>query len=193
MPDAVQIPETSLWANRKCLAICCIVSVANMQYGLDLAAVGGLQAMPGFLVVFGHPDPTAEGGYAIEVRLDLICQPPKNPFPSIDNVRFDRWLLQGTFQQLISSLLTLGSFMSSLVAGVFAHFYGRKTALWTACVLNAVACVIQISTENKGAVYVGRLILGFANGFLVTFSNVYTSEASPAHLRAVMVALFAYW
>lgn len=41
--------------------------------------------------------------------------------------------------------------------------------------------------------YVGRLILGFANGFFVTFSNVYNAEASPAHLRGVMVALFAYW
>ncbi|GME52865.1 General substrate transporter [Neofusicoccum parvum] len=165
MSDTLQIPQTSLWANRKCLLICCVVSIANMQYGLDSAAVGGLQAMPGFLVVFGYPDPAAAGGYAID----------------------------GTFQQLITSLLTLGSFMSSLVAGFFAHWYGRRAALWTACVLNAVACIIQIATENKGAVYVGRLILGFANGFLVTFSNVYTSEASPAHLRAVMVALFAYW
>ncbi|KAL1622051.1 hypothetical protein SLS54_005116 [Diplodia seriata] len=165
MSDTTLIPQTSLWANRKCLLICTIVSIANMQYGLDSAAVGGLQAMPGFLVVFGYPDPSSAGGYAID----------------------------GTFQQLITSLLTLGSFISSLTAGVFAHFYGRKTALWTACVLNAVACIIQIATENKEAVYVGRLILGFANGFLVTFSNIYTSEASPAHLRAVMVALFAYW
>lgn len=31
------------------------------------------------------------------------------------------------------------------------------------------------------------------NGFLVTFSNIYTAEASPAHLRAVMVALFSEW
>jgi Sugar (and other) transporter len=37
------------------------------------------------------------------------------------------------------------------------------------------------------------LLIGFANGFLVTFSNVYTAEAAPAHLRGVMVALFAYW
>lgn len=41
--------------------------------------------------------------------------------------------------------------------------------------------------------YIGRLILGLANGFLVTFSNIYTAEAAPAHLRAVMVALFSEW
>ncbi|KAI1082924.1 general substrate transporter [Whalleya microplaca] len=161
MPSVVKIPETSLWANRRCLFICAIVAIANMQYGLDSAAIGALQAMPGFLVVFGYKDPNQPGGYAIE----------------------------GTFQQLIGSLLTLGAFLSSLVAGAFAHFFGRKVALWLACVLNAIACIIQISTTDKIAVYIGRLILGLANGFLVTFSNIY----APAHLRAVMVALFSEW
>jgi MFS family permease len=60
-------------------------------------------------------------------------------------------------------------------------------------VLNAVACGIQIGTDKAGVLYLGRIMLGFANGFLVTFSNVYTSEAAPAHLRGVIVALFAYW
>lgn len=100
---------------------------------------------------------------------------------------------QGTFQQLIGSLLTLGAFLSSLTAGSFAHFFGRKTALWLACLLTAIGCAIQINTTDKAVVYVGRLILGIGNGFLVTFSNIYTAEASPAHLRAVMVALFSEW
>ncbi|KAJ8107956.1 hypothetical protein ONZ43_g6572 [Nemania bipapillata] len=160
-----QLVETSLWANRKCLLICATVAIANMQYGLDSAAIGALQAMPGFLAVFGYPDPSQPGGYGID----------------------------GTFQRLIGSLLTLGAFISSLVAGVFAHYFGRKAALWLACALNAIACIIQISTTSKVAVYIGRLVLGLANGFLVTFSNIYTAEASPAHLRAVMVALFSEW
>ncbi|KAI2618411.1 general substrate transporter [Hypoxylon sp. NC1633] len=162
MAVLAKIPESSLWANRKCLLICATVAIANMQYGLDSAAIGSLQAMPGFLEVYGYKDPKQPGGYAIE----------------------------GTFQQLIGSLLTLGAFLSSLVAGAFAHFFGRKVALWLACVLNAIACIIQISTTDKAAIYVGRLILGLANGFLVTFSNIY---AAPAHLRAVMVALFSEW
>ena len=83
--------------------------------------------------------------------------------------------------------------MSSLCAGGFAHFLGRKPALWAACLLNCVALAVMLATTNKGVLYFGRLLLGFSNGFLVTFSNVYTSEIAPAHLRGVMVALFAYW
>lgn len=63
------LPETSLWANRKCLLICAVVAIANMQYGLDSAVLAGLQAMPGFLVVFGHPNPALAGGYGIDVRV----------------------------------------------------------------------------------------------------------------------------
>ncbi|OAA57983.1 General substrate transporter [Niveomyces insectorum RCEF 264] len=163
--SSAPLSETSLWANRKCLGICAVVAVANMQYGLDSAVVASLQAMPGFLKVYGHPDPTAAGGYAIG----------------------------STFQQLIGSLLTLGSFLSSLVAGAFAHYYGRRPALWLACALTAIGCAIQIATDNKGVVYLGRLVLGVGNGFLVTFSNIYTAEAAPAHLRAVLVALFSEW
>jgi hypothetical protein len=47
--------------------MCAIVSIANMQYGIDTAAVGGLQAMPGFLKVFGFEDPSSPFGYGIDV------------------------------------------------------------------------------------------------------------------------------
>jgi len=61
-----KLQETSLWANRKCLLICSAVAIASMQYGIDTAAVGGLQAMPGFLMVFGYEDPTSPLGYGID-------------------------------------------------------------------------------------------------------------------------------
>lgn len=61
------IEESTLWANRKCLLICSAVAVASMQYGIDTAAVGGLQAMPGFLMVFGYENPTIPLGYGIDV------------------------------------------------------------------------------------------------------------------------------
>lgn len=56
-----------------------------------------------------------------------------------------------------------------------------------------MGAAIQIGTTNWGVVYLGRLVLGIGNGFLVTFSNIYCAEAAPAHLRAVLVALFSEW
>jgi len=47
--------------------MCAIVAVANMQYGLDSACLASLQAMPGFLRVFGYPDANLKGGYGIDV------------------------------------------------------------------------------------------------------------------------------
>lgn len=94
---------------------------------------------------------------------------------------------------MIGSLLTLGAFLSSIFAGAFAHFFGRKPALWLACLLTALGAAIQIGTTSWGVVYLGRLVLGIGNGFLVTFSNIYCAEAAPAHLRAVLVALFSEW
>ncbi|KAG9228179.1 general substrate transporter [Amylocarpus encephaloides] len=136
-----------------------------MQYGLDSAIVGGFQAMPGFLKTFGYVDHKIKIGYGIDP----------------------------TFQQLIASLLTAGAFFSSLVAGFFAKYFGRKHALWLACLMNCLGITVQIATTNKGVIYLGRVLLGASNGFFVSFSNMYTSEISPAHLRGVMVSFMMLW
>jgi MFS family permease len=102
-------------------------------------------------------------------------------------------MTKSTVQQLISSLLTLGSFTSSLLAGFASHFLGRRSALWIASLLNAAACAVQITSTTPKVLYIGRILIGFANGFFVTFSNIYTAEVAPAHLRGITVALFAFW
>jgi hypothetical protein len=65
----VRTTDTSLWNNRRCLAACIIIAIANLQYGYDTSAIGALQAMPGFLKVFGYPDKTSRNGYEIDVSL----------------------------------------------------------------------------------------------------------------------------
>ena len=49
------MPESStgkgLLENWKCLLACTLVSMSPFQYGIDFGAIGGLQAMPGFLEV----------------------------------------------------------------------------------------------------------------------------------------------
>lgn len=49
------MPEAStgkgLRENWKCILACTLVSMSPFQYGIDFGAIGGLQAMPGFLEV----------------------------------------------------------------------------------------------------------------------------------------------
>ncbi|KAK1759961.1 general substrate transporter [Echria macrotheca] len=157
--------EWSKWGIKdhwKCLAACTLVSMCPFQYGLDFGLIGGLQAMVGFLRVFGYEAPELPGGW---------------------NISTER-------QQLISSLMTLGAFLSSSCAGPLAAVMSRKMTIWLACGLCCVSNVIMMATTNIGGLYAGRLLLGIANGMFMTFSQLYIQESTPARYRGLMISTF---
>jgi predicted MFS family arabinose efflux permease len=69
--------------------------------------------------------------------------------------------------------MTLGAFLSSSMAGPIATFLSRRTSIWAASLLCTVANVIMMTTTNIAALYVGRLLLGLANGMFMTFAQLY--------------------
>lgn len=68
--------------------------------------------------------------------------------------------MQPTVQQLISSIMTVGTFISPLLVGPFSSKFGRKVGLWSATILIYVAAILQIATTSKGVLYFGRLLMG---------------------------------
>ncbi|ETI27077.1 hypothetical protein G647_09759 [Cladophialophora carrionii CBS 160.54] len=148
-------------SHSKCLVICVIATLSTFQYGLDYALVGGFLSMPGFLQVFGY--------YSEDLG---------------------RWNIDPTVQQLISSLMTIGTFLSSLMVGPFSMKFGRRHGLWAAALLNYVATAIQLGTTSKGALYFSRLLLGISVGWFLTFAQLYVHEAAPAHLRGIAFAVY---
>ncbi|KAM5372440.1 hypothetical protein ACJZ2D_007478 [Fusarium nematophilum] len=102
------------------------------------------------------------------------------------------WNISTTRQQLISSLMTLGAFISSSLAGFAAVKLGRKMCLWMACVLCCVSNIIMMTTTHIGALYVGRLLIGLANGYFMTFSQLYIQESSPAKYRGLFLSIFQF-
>jgi len=56
VPQPVQGRLTTVWEEKRVIAICFIIGFAQFQYGYDAAAVAGFQSMPGFLRVFGYSD-----------------------------------------------------------------------------------------------------------------------------------------
>ncbi|KAF5008143.1 hypothetical protein FDECE_5579 [Fusarium decemcellulare] len=156
--------QDTIRANWRCFVACGIIVLSPFQYGLDFGLIGGLQAMPGFLKVYGYRAPETAIG----------------------------WNISTTRQQLISSLMTLGAFISSSLAGFVAAKLGRKTCLWLACLLCAVANIIMMTTTHIAALYVGRLLIGLANGYFMTFSQLYIQETSPAKYRGLFLSVFQF-
>ena len=118
-------------SHAKCLAICSIITISSFQYGLDYALVGGFMAMPGFLKVFGYYDAGA-----------------------------GKWAIDPTVQQLISSLMTIGTLVGSLLVWPFSSRFGRRHGLWLASFLNLLSTTVMISSTNLGALYFARFLLG---------------------------------
>jgi predicted MFS family arabinose efflux permease len=74
--------------------------------------------------------------------------------------------------------MTLGAFLSSSMAGPIAGVMSRKTTVWTASVVCIVSNIIMMTTTNIAALYVGRLMIGIANGMFMTFSQLYIQVIS---------------
>ncbi|KAJ9137107.1 General substrate transporter [Pleurostoma richardsiae] len=156
--------EDTIRAHWRCFVACGIIVLSPFQYGVDFGLIGGLQAMPGFLQVYGYRAPETAIG----------------------------WNLSTTRQQLISSLMTLGAFISSSCAGFAAIKLGRKHCLWAAAVLCCVSNVIMMATTHIGALYAGRFLIGLANGYFMTFSQLYIQESSPAKYRGLFLSVFQF-
>jgi hypothetical protein len=179
-PQQPQQQADGMKAHWKSLLAMSLVSLSSFQYGLDFGIIGGLQAMIPFLQVsnkpsqclrvttarwllesqvFGHKDPSTPLGY---------------------NIPHDR-------QQLISSLMILGSFVSSSCAGFTASFLGRKASLWTACVGVFVSTAVMQATTTIGGLYAGRFILGLGN---VSIPHVSVCTLLAREARVIEVIYF---
>lgn len=50
-----------------------------------------------------------------------------------------------------------------------------------------------MGTTALAGLYVGRLFIGIANGFFMTFSQLYLQESTPARYRGLSIAAFQVW
>ncbi|RFU30720.1 hypothetical protein B7463_g5629, partial [Scytalidium lignicola] len=51
----------------------------------------------------------------------------------------------------------------------------------------------MLGTTHIAALYVGRTLIGFANGFLMTFGQLYLQEVTPARYRGMSISFFTVW
>ncbi|KAM0075027.1 hypothetical protein ACKRZS_012840 [Fusarium odoratissimum] len=110
--------QDTVRAHWRCFLACGIIVLSPFQYGLDFGLIGGLQAMPGFLKIYGYRDPEVAIG----------------------------WNIDTTRQQLISSLMTMGAFISSSLAGI-EHHHDDHDTYWAAGTL--IGTIIDWATAKR--------------------------------------------
>ncbi|KAF2003056.1 monosaccharide transporter-like protein [Amniculicola lignicola CBS 123094] len=152
-------------AHWRVFVACGVMILSPFQYGIDFGMIGGMQAMPGFLKIYGYRTTKSASG----------------------------WNLTTERQQLISSLMTMGAFISAACAGITARYIGRRHSLVIACFTCCVANIIMMTTTHIGALYVGRLVIGLANGYFMCFSQLYIQESSPARFRGLFLTGFQFF
>ncbi|KAF4445448.1 High-affinity glucose transporter RGT2, partial [Fusarium albosuccineum] len=118
-------------------------------------------SMPGFLAVFGYVDPANPIGYNISTKV----------------------------QTLLQSLISLGALAACIVIFKFGSFISPRVGLWVASLVGVVSVAAQIGSTNLAALYFGRILLGFSNGFYSTYSAIYIGESAPAYLRGAAIGM----
>ncbi|EKD16263.1 uncharacterized protein L3040_009503 [Drepanopeziza brunnea f. sp. 'multigermtubi'] len=108
----------------------------------------------------------------------------------------DRDTLRSSYQSLIVSILSAGTFFGALIAGDVAERIGRKWTVIIGCIIYTVGVIVQMLTgiggSALGIIVGGRVIAGFGVGFESAIVILYMSEICPKKVRGALVAGYQF-
>lgn len=93
-----------------------------------------------------------------------------------------------TIIMLISTMITIGAAIGSLLGGLITSSLGRKASLVLLDIISIIGTVLTI-IENPYIIIVGRVLVGIGVGGFTYVARLYMSEMSPSNIRAFTIAL----
>ena len=92
--------------------------------------------------------------------------------------------------QVVTSWVTLGALVGSLVCGELGDRLGRKRAILIAGALFTCGAAIQWIAPSAVILVAGRFIIGAGVGMAAVSAPLYAAELAPAHLRGRFVSAY---
>lgn len=92
-------------------------------------------------------------------------------------------------KEMVTALCSAGAFVGSVIAGLTADQYGRKSAIYVGCALFTIGAVIQGAAYSIAQMAVGRLVVGFGVGSAAMIVPMYIAELAPTKHRGRMIGL----
>ncbi|KAG5809007.1 hypothetical protein H9Q74_011494 [Fusarium xylarioides] len=127
--------------------LCCVsAAFGGVFFGYDIGWMGGVLGMRYFIQQYTGTEYDFAAGAPVD---------SSRPFaiPSSD-------------KSLMTSILSLGTFLGAIVAGDLADMLGRRITILMGCGIFSVGVILQIASSGQLAVIVlGRLVAGLGVGF----------------------------
>ncbi|KAK2667307.1 Sugar/inositol transporter [Fusarium oxysporum f. sp. vasinfectum] len=154
--------------------LCCVsAAFGGIFFGYDIGWMGGVLGMPYFIQQYTG------------IEYDFAAGAP------VDGSR--PFAIPSSDKSLMTSILSLGTFLGAIVAGDLADMLGRRITILMGCGIFSVGVILQIASSGQLAVMVlGRLVAGLGVGFESAVIILYMSEVSPKKIRGAVVSAYQF-
>lgn len=95
-------------------------------------------------------------------------------------------------KSLITSILSLGTFVGALSAGTLADVLGRRRSILLSCWVFSAGVAMQTAATTIDLLVVGRVVAGLGVGVVSSVVIVYVSEIAPRRVRGTLVSLYQF-
>lgn len=136
-----------------------LIFILPINFGYELALVGNILAIPGFLDRYGTT--TASGGREI---------------PAHD-------------QQVLNASTNVGIFVAAFTTGFISDAIGRRKVIFLGCALCIVGIFVQAWSTSIMMLFGGKLISTLGYGMGHALGPVFVAEIAPDELRGLCLIL----
>jgi sugar porter (SP) family MFS transporter len=100
--------------------------------------------------------------------------------------------LSTQMEEVLVSVVLIGSMIGALVGGTIADRIGRRATLVWGAILFILGSILAPLSPNVGVLIVARALLGVAIGFTSVTAPVYVSELAPPQSRGMLIGLYQF-
>lgn len=149
-------------SSKMAIIIAGFAAFGGFLYGYDTGYIAGVKAMPFWLRSAGQLGP--DGKYMITTGQD----------------------------SLVTSILSVGTFVGALLAYPIGDRYGRKIGIMIACAIFSIGVALQTASTTIPLFVVGRVFAGLGVGVASCLVPMYQSECAPKWIRGGVVACYQW-